>query len=110
MNGDDLLWAMQSLGFDDAVVVLTTYLQKIREVWHNDFTQQSRSTSAVLMTHPPLCVWLCSEVVHRVVCACACAITLLHNCRALVLSSANAHLLSPCWHGLALYIMHQPCS
>lgn len=32
MNGDDILWAMKSLGFEDAVVVLTTYLQKIREV------------------------------------------------------------------------------
>ena len=32
VNGDDILWAMQSLGFDDAVTVLTTYLAKIREV------------------------------------------------------------------------------
>jgi hypothetical protein len=32
VNGDDILWAMKSLGFDDAVVVLTQYLQKIREV------------------------------------------------------------------------------
>lgn len=31
VNGDDILWAMKSLGFEDAVVVLTTYLQKIRE-------------------------------------------------------------------------------
>eukprot|EP00892_Ulva_mutabilis_P007160 jgi/Ulvmu1/4816/UM020_0101.1 len=31
VNGDDILWAMKSLGFEDAVVVLSTYLQKIRE-------------------------------------------------------------------------------
>lgn len=34
VNGDDLLWAMKSLGFEDSVVVLGTYLQKIREVLH----------------------------------------------------------------------------
>lgn len=32
VNGDDILWAMSSLGFEDAVVVLQTYLKKIREV------------------------------------------------------------------------------
>lgn len=32
MNGDDILWSMKSLGFDDAVQVLQTYLVKIREV------------------------------------------------------------------------------
>ena len=32
VNGDDILWSMKSLGFDDAVVILQQYLQKIREV------------------------------------------------------------------------------
>lgn len=31
MNGDDLLWAMQTLGFDDYIEPLKTYLAKYRE-------------------------------------------------------------------------------
>ena len=32
INGDDLLWAMSTLGFEDYVEPLKLYLQKFREV------------------------------------------------------------------------------
>ena len=32
INGDDLLWAMSTLGFEDYVEPLKLYLQKYREV------------------------------------------------------------------------------
>jgi hypothetical protein len=32
MNGDDLLWAMATLGFEDYIEPLKVYLQKYREV------------------------------------------------------------------------------
>lgn len=31
INGDDLLWAMKTLGFDDYLEPLTLYLAKFRE-------------------------------------------------------------------------------
>eukprot|EP00897_Mesotaenium_endlicherianum_P008058 jgi/Mesen1/7280/ME000373S06341 len=33
INGDDLLWAMSTLGFEDYVEPLKVYLHKYREVW-----------------------------------------------------------------------------
>lgn len=32
INGEDILWAMETLGFDNYVQVLKTYLQKYKEV------------------------------------------------------------------------------
>lgn len=33
INGDDLLWAMDTLGFEEYVEPLKIYLQKYKEVW-----------------------------------------------------------------------------
>lgn len=34
INGEDILFAMQTLGFDNFVDPLKVYLQKYREVWY----------------------------------------------------------------------------
>jgi hypothetical protein len=34
INGDDLLWAMSTLGFEEYVEPLKVYLHKYREVWY----------------------------------------------------------------------------
>lgn len=40
LNGDDLIWAMDVLGFDDYVEPLTTYLTKYKEVTVNFLTHK----------------------------------------------------------------------
>jgi len=49
INGDDLLWAMSTLGFDKYVEPLKLYLSKYRESVRGDKTEKTGGRSAMGM-------------------------------------------------------------
>lgn len=49
INGDDLLWAMATLGFEEYVEPLKIYLQKYREVIYGSPSLWCRSGSSVFI-------------------------------------------------------------
>ena len=58
INGDDLLWAMSTLGFDKYVEPLKLYLSKYREAVRGDkpdkSQQQQRASAAGMEQQPPM--------------------------------------------------------
>uniref|UniRef100_A0A1D1ZBC2 Nuclear transcription factor Y subunit B-3 n=1 Tax=Anthurium amnicola TaxID=1678845 RepID=A0A1D1ZBC2_9ARAE len=52
VNGDDLLWAMSTLGFEDYVDPLKAYLQRFREL-EGDKGAAAASSSSSSAHHPP---------------------------------------------------------
>ena len=59
INGDDLLWAMSTLGFDKYVEPLKIYLAKYREAVRGDKPdksqqQQQRASAAGMEQQPPM--------------------------------------------------------
>jgi histone H3/H4 len=63
INGEDILWAMESLGFDNYVQLLKIYLQKYKETMKLDkeptpplgvFSTGSQIMSSMMVQHPQL--------------------------------------------------------
>merc|ERR1711865_1252283 len=54
INGDDILWAMSSLGFDKYVGPLKTYLQKYRESVKADTPGKGKKDALEGISAPPL--------------------------------------------------------
>lgn len=50
VNGEDILFAMTSLGFENYAEALKIYLSKYREVGHFTLTRQSNPNSLILDT------------------------------------------------------------
>ena len=51
INGDDLLWAMATLGFEDYIEPLKVYLQKYREVRTDESVRVNR-------------IWICVGIIY----------------------------------------------
>lgn len=55
INGDDLLCAMSTLGFEDYIEPLKLYLQKFREVCHNAEPTGACSAQSCMHSLTPYC-------------------------------------------------------
>mmetsp|Transcript_23807 Transcript_23807/g.32486 ORF Transcript_23807/g.32486 Transcript_23807/m.32486 type:complete len:124 (-) Transcript_23807:124-495(-) len=53
INGEDVLWAMQSLGFDMYLEPLKLYLQKYREMQYGEPTTKTTTLSIPNQSLPP---------------------------------------------------------